>query len=194
MKGILFLTIIIISSQVFASTFGYFSATNFFGSSVYNRVIAEGEKPIKFGTAYGGYATLEYGLETGLRIGAVTSFDNLALQTDFGSLYSTAFGVGLSTAFSFDLPQVESVVRVSGGLLFVILGPTTNLSAIGLAGEGFFEGRIYFASVEFAKVLTDYFSISAGGGVRFYDLYITTRNVVAQSMIIPINLTFNYRF
>ncbi len=195
MKRISFLvTLLALSCQIFASAYGYFMPTVFFGATAYNRVVAGGKKEIKLGTAYGALVAFEYGLEKGLKMGAIVSFDNLALQTDLGSLYSTMLSAGISTSFAFDFPQIESVVRVSGGLLFVFLAPATNLGAIGLAGDGYFDGRIYFGFVEFAKQLTDQLSISLGSGVRFYDLYMTSKDVVAQSVIVPINLKFSYRF
>ncbi|AEH51365.1 hypothetical protein [Pseudothermotoga thermarum] len=199
MKRLLFIMFLSLASFVFASAYGYFVPNVFFGASGYNSISVLQEDQIKevevnLGTSYGASMIFEYGLEIGLRIGVVLSFDNLALKTQNDTLYSTILGAGISTSFVFPFPQVESIVRISAGLNFVLLGPATNLSAVDLEGEGSFEGKVYFTDVEFFKALTEQFSIGAGIGIRFYDLYIKDQDLVVKSMPVPIKIVFSYRF
>ncbi|GAB4312491.1 hypothetical protein [Pseudothermotoga elfii] len=190
MKKILTICLFLLATGAIAGVF--FSVNPSLGFSIYNDVYADGKKQVRAITDYGGQLNIEYGLDEGLRMGAVLGLLSMSVASDLGTTDANLFFVGLAPSFSFGFLDV--IGKITGEIIFVFMGPTGSLSALGLSGTSNLEGRIYSGRFDVQFPLSEQFSVGAGLGVRFHDLYISTRNVYLRTLSTPIYLNMNYKF
>ncbi|WP_041083441.1 hypothetical protein [Thermotoga profunda] len=182
--------LLILSSMIFAEVFVSFNSS--LGFSWYSEVYATDKKQIRAITDYGMDIKFEYGLLRGLRMGVDFSLLNMSIATEIDSVNTNLICMGLSPSFTFDLLDITS--QVSGGVSFVLFGPTGSLAGFGLSGTGNFQGWVYHGQVDFLWELSDQFSVGFGFGVRFHDLSIPARNVSVRSLSVPVSLKLGYKF
>lgn len=190
MKRISVVFILILSTLMLGEIYFWFDTS--LGFSIYNELYAPDKKQVKTLTDYGMQIGFDYGLERGLRMGVSFGLLNMSVATNLGSVNSNLICVGLSPSFTFDF--LDAISQVSGGVIFVIAGPTGSLAGFNMSGTSNFQGWIYTGKVDFLWELSDQFSVGFGVGARFHDLSILNRGISLRSLSTPISLKIGYKF
>ncbi|MEJ5229598.1 MAG: hypothetical protein WHT65_06315 [Pseudothermotoga sp.] len=190
MKKFIVVSLLIFSTIMMAEVYFWFDSS--LGFSVYNELYTPEKKSIKAMTDYGMQVGFDYGLKRGLRMGVSFGYLNMSVATDLGSVNSNLMCVGLVPSFTFDFLDVVS--QLSGGVLFVLAGPTGSLAGFGLSGTSNFQGWIYTGKIDFLWELSEQFSVGVGVNARFHDLNIPTRDLSLRSLSVPVSLKISYRF
>jgi len=189
-KKILVVFLTILSTLSFAEIYFWFDSS--LGFSVYSELYTPEQKPVRALTDYGMQIGFDYGLQRGLRMGVNFAYLNMSIKTDLGSVDTSLICVGIAPSFAFDFLDVVS--QLSGGVQYVLAGPTGSLAGFGISGTSNFQGWIYTGKLDLLWELSEQFSVGMGINVRFHDLNILTRNLSLRSLSVPISLKISYRF